>query len=347
MKSFEPTFEPRVEKADDDVNEEKYIDLDTEEDLAKYIDALNNEEDIARCIDTDRCIDQLESIENEIVSNHNFIRDSYRSKFGDLECLLPRPLHYALLAKAMSTAGPRLEEVVDRTSAEYFSLPCRLKEDLSDETQDRLVKVFKESPISRSWEPLPEDVLQMTMDACDRVIALDSEKKMLFDVLTSKVVHVAPNLCEVVGSGIIAAKLMAAAGALTNLANMPASEIEVLGRQKSDNISFYEGYLESTEMFQATTLCMRERARQLLAEKLKEAASVDLKRGDVSGSAGRALRDEILGTIEYEIRSPKTKFQLRSSIPERRLTGPRMRRTIDDEIEESYALYPNRKRRRG
>ena len=85
MKSFEPTFEPRVEKADDDVNEEKYIDLDTEEDLAKYIDALKNEEDIARCIDTDRLIDQLESIENEIVSNHNFIRDSYRSKFGDLE----------------------------------------------------------------------------------------------------------------------------------------------------------------------------------------------------------------------------------------------------------------------
>lgn len=187
----------------------------------------------------------------------------------------------------------------------------------------------------------------MTMDACDRVIALDSEKKMLFDVLTSKVVHVAPNLCEVVGSGIIAAKLMAAAGALTNLANMPASEIEVLGRQKSDNISFYEGYLESTEMFQATTLCMRERARQLLAEKLKEAASVDLKRGDVSGSAGRALRDEILGTIEYEIRPPKTKFQLRSSIPEGRLPGPRMRRTIDDEMEESYALYRNRKRRRG
>ncbi|KAL9457559.1 hypothetical protein AB3S75_006577 [Citrus x aurantiifolia] len=170
---------------------------------------------------------------------------------------------------------------------------------------------------------------------------------MLFDVLTSKVVHVAPNLCEVDGSGIIAAKLMAAAGALTNLANMPASEIEVLGRQKSDNISFYEGYLESTEMFQATTLCMRERARQLLAEKLKEAASVDLKRGDVSGSAGRALRDEILGTIEYEIRPPKTKFQLRSSIPEGRLPGPRMRRAIDDEIEESYALYRNRKRRRG
>lgn len=332
----------------------RYIDLDTEEDIAKYIDSLNKEEDIARCIDIDRSIAQLEIIENEIVTNLNFIRDSYSSKLGDLECHIPHPTDYALVTKAISNDMILIPERrcsarilkrprVVNTATEDQWFPIQLKEDLSHAAYDRLMKLFVESTSSKSWKPLPEDVLQMTIKACDCVIALDSEKKKLFEFLESKVINVAPNLCEVVGSGI-AAKLMAAAGSLAKLADMPASDIEVLGQQKSDNISFHDGYLESTEIFQTTILRMRKRARQLLAEKLKEAASVDLKGGDVSGSAGRALREDILGTIEYEEyeSSSQNQFQLQSRISERK-PGPRMR-TIEDEIYSSYALYRKRKR---
>ncbi|KAH9793097.1 hypothetical protein KPL71_004419 [Citrus sinensis] len=111
-------------------------------------------------------------------------------------------------------------------------------------------KIVK-STCSSSWKPLPEDVLQKTVDSCDQ----------------RRVVYVPPNLCAVVGSSI-AARLMAGADVLSTLAKMPAHDVEVLDRHER-------------------IPCMRKRTCQLLADKLKEATSIDLKREDRSGSFGR------------------------------------------------------------
>lgn len=95
-----------------------------------------------------------------------------------------------------------------------------------------------------------------------------------------------PNLCAVVGSSI-AARLMAGADVLSTLAKMPGHDVEVLDRHESDNNSLKDGYQESTEILRTAIPCMRKRTCQLLADKLKEATSIDLKREDRSGSFGR------------------------------------------------------------
>ncbi|MCD7463909.1 U4/U6 small nuclear ribonucleoprotein Prp31 [Datura stramonium] len=68
-----------------------------------------------------------------------------------------------------------------------------------------------------SGKPLPEHVLQRTLEACDRTLALHSAKKKVLDFVESRMKYIAPNLSAVVGSAV-AAKLMCSAGGLSSLA---------------------------------------------------------------------------------------------------------------------------------
>ncbi|KAF6161971.1 hypothetical protein GIB67_020027 [Kingdonia uniflora] len=55
--------------------------------------------------------------------------------------------------------------------------------------------------------PLSEETLDKTIDACNRVLALDSAKKKIYDFLESRIGYKSPNLSAVAGS-VNAAKLL-------------------------------------------------------------------------------------------------------------------------------------------
>ncbi|KAL9457557.1 hypothetical protein AB3S75_006575 [Citrus x aurantiifolia] len=78
---------------------------------------------------------------------------------------------------------------------------------ISKVERSQFEKIVK-STCSSSWKPLPEDVLQKTVDSCDP-------------------------------------RLMAGADVLSTLAKMPAHDVEVLDRHESDNNSLNDGYQES------------------------------------------------------------------------------------------------------
>ena len=87
-----------------------------------------------------------------------------------------------------------------------------------------------ESTTSR--EPLSEDNLVNTIEACDRALNLDATKKMLLEFLKRRMGYIAPNLAAIVGSAV-ASKLMSRAGGLEALAKMPACNVLLLGAKKT------------------------------------------------------------------------------------------------------------------
>ncbi|KAL5552914.1 hypothetical protein UlMin_040315 [Ulmus minor] len=269
-------------------------------------------------------------IENEIVIIHNFIRDKYRLKFPELESLVHHPIDYARVVK-------KIGNEVDVTLV-----------DLEGLLPSAIIMVVSVTASTTSGKPLPEDMLQKTIDACDRALALDSAKKKVLDFVESRMGYIAPNLSAIVGSAV-AAKLMGTAGGLASLAKMPSCNVQLLGAKKKNLAGFSTatsqyrvGYLEQTEIFQSTPPSLRMRACRLVAAKSTLAARVDSTRGDPSGTTGRTLREEIRKKIDKWQEPPPAKtakpLPVPDSEPKKKRGGRRLRK-----MKERYAITDMRK----
>ncbi|KAJ6343938.1 hypothetical protein OIU76_005640 [Salix suchowensis] len=269
-------------------------------------------------------------IENEIVIIHSFIRDKYRLKFPELESLVHHPIDYARVVK-------KIGNEMDLTLVDMEGLlPAAIR------------MVISVTASTTSGKPLPEEVLQKTIEACDRALALDSAKKKVLDFVETRMGYIAPNLSAVAGSAV-AAKLMGTAGGLTALAKMPACNVQLLGAKKKNlagfstaTSQFRVGYIEQTEVFQSTPPSLRMRAGRLLAGKSTLAARVDSTRGDPSGNTGRVLREEIRKKIEKWQEPPPAKqpkpLPVPDSEPKKKRGGRRLRK-----MKERYAITDMRK----
>ncbi|XP_021726991.1 U4/U6 small nuclear ribonucleoprotein Prp31 homolog [Chenopodium quinoa] len=269
-------------------------------------------------------------IENEIIIIHNFIRDKYRLKFPELESLVHHPIDYARVVK-------KIGNEVDLTLV-----------DLEGLLPSAIIMVVSVTASTTSGKPLPEDVLQKTVEACDRAIELDSARKKVLDFVESRMVYIAPNLSAIVGSAV-AAKLMGTAGGLASLAKMPACNVQLLGAKRKNLAGFSTatshfrvGYIEQTEVFQSTPPPLRMRACRLLAAKSTLAARVDSTRGDSTGKTGRTLREDIRKKIEKWQEPPPPKIPkplpVPDSEPKKKRGGRRLRK-----MKERYAVTDMRK----
>ncbi|XP_027100321.1 U4/U6 small nuclear ribonucleoprotein Prp31 homolog [Coffea eugenioides] len=269
-------------------------------------------------------------IENEIVIIHNFIRDKYRLKFPELESLVHHPIDYARVVK-------KIGNEMDLTLV-----------DLEGLLPSAIIMVISVTASTTSGKPLPDEVLQKTIDACDRALTLDSAKKKVLDFVESRMGYIAPNVSAIVGTAV-AAKLMGTAGGLSALAKMPACNVQLLGAKRKTlagfstaNSQIHVGYLEQSEIFQSTPPTLRKRACRLLAAKSTLAARIDSIKGDSTGKVGRSLRDEILKKIEKWQEPPPAKqpkpLPVPDSEPKKKRGGRRLRKT-----KERYALTDMRK----
>ncbi|KNA25411.1 hypothetical protein SOVF_006860 [Spinacia oleracea] len=269
-------------------------------------------------------------IENEIIIIHNFIRDKYRLKFPELESLVHHPIDYARVVK-------KIGNEIDLTLV-----------DLEGLLPSAIIMVVSVTASTTSGKPLPEEVLQKTVEACDRAIELDSARKKVLDFVESRMVYIAPNISAIVGSAV-AAKLMGTAGGLSSLAKMPACNVQLLGAKRKNTAGFSTatsqfrvGYIEQTEIFQSTPPPLRMRACRLLAAKTTLAARVDSTRGDLTGKTGRTLREDIRKKIEKWQEPPPPKIPkplpVPDSEPKKKRGGRRLRK-----MKERYAVTDMRK----
>jgi U4/U6 small nuclear ribonucleoprotein PRP31 len=187
-----------------------------------------------------------------------------------------------------------------------------------------------------SGEPLSEDNLVNTIEACDRALNLDATKKMLLEFLKRRMGYIASNLAAIVGSAV-ASKLMSRAGGLEALAKMPACNVLLLGAKKTNLSGFSTasvqsriGYLEQTEVFQSTPPSLRPQASRLLAAKATLAARIDSIRGDPTGTAGQNLLEEISKKIEKRQQLPPARLPkplpIPDSMPKKKRGGCRLRK---------------------
>lgn len=269
-------------------------------------------------------------IENEITIIHNFIRDKYRLKFPELESLVHHPIDYARVVK-------KIGNETDLTLV-----------DLEGLLPSAIIMVVSVTASTTSGKPLPGDVLEKTIEACDRALTLDAAKKKVLDFVESRMVYIAPNLSAIVGSAV-AAKLMGTAGGLFSLAKMPACNVQLLGAKKKNlagfstaTSQFRVGYIEQTDIFQSTPPALRMRACRLVASKSTLAARVDSTRGDPTGKTGRNLREEIRKKIEKWQEPPPPKLPkplpVPDSEPKKKRGGRRLRK-----MKERYAVTDMRK----
>ncbi|KAK6931078.1 Nop domain [Dillenia turbinata] len=232
---------------------QRYIDI-----MKKVEDALQRGSDVSNMgivLEDDPeyqfivdCNALLVDIENEIAIIHNFIRDKYRLKFPELESLVHHPIDYARVVK-------KIGNEMDLTLV-----------DLEGLLPSAIIMVVSVMASTTSSKPLSEENLQKTIDACDRALALDLQRKRMG--------HIAPNLS--------AAKLMGTASGLTALAKMPACNVQLLSAKKKTlagfstaTSQFRVGYLELTEIFQSTPPSLRMHACRLMAAKY---ATTDMRK---------------------------------------------------------------------
>ncbi|KAH0651482.1 hypothetical protein KY285_032170 [Solanum tuberosum] len=219
-------------------------------------------------------------IEDEIAIIHNFIRDKYRLKFPELDSLVNHPIDYARVVK-------KIGNETDLTLV-----------DLQELLPSAIIMVVSVTASTTSGKPLPEDVLQRTLEACDRTLALDSSKKKVVDFVESRMNDIAPNLSGVVGSAV-AAKLMCSAGGLSLLANMPADNVRNLGGKRKNLAGFSTAsasrfcYIEETDIFQSSPPSLRVKVCRMLANKAILAARMDLNKAGIFN-----FKEEICKTIE-------------------------------------------------
>ncbi|CAN6246238.1 unnamed protein product [Urochloa humidicola] len=243
-------------------------------------------------------------IDNEITIIHNFIRDKYKLKNPLLESRVHHPIDYA--------------RVVQKIGNEMDLTLVDLKGILP--SADVMWITMAES--TTGGEPLSEENLVKTIEACNRTLNLDATKKKILDFLKSRMGYIAPNLAAVVGSAV-ASKLMGTAGGLGALAKMPACNVLILGAKKKNLSGFSTavsqsrvGYLEQTEVFQSTPPPLRAQASRLIAAKSALAARIDSIRGDPTGKTGKNLLEEISKKIEKWQQLPTARLPKPLPIPD-------------------------------
>ncbi|KFK43784.1 hypothetical protein AALP_AA1G172100 [Arabis alpina] len=341
MSTLEDSFLVDLEELSDNVvgNQEEDIDMDMSDletlnyDDLDYVSKSQRYSDTMHKVDSGYnlildCNQLLVDIDYEICIVHNFIRDKYRRKFQELESIVLNAIEYATVVKQI---GNEMDlSLVDLKS---LLLPTAT------------ITAVSLTAVTTS---LPEDVLRKAIQACDRVLDLDTTKKKVLGFLEAKMGSIAPNLSAIVGSGV-AAKLIGNAGGLSELAKLPACNVQLLGQKKKNLLGFSSatsqsrvGYLEQSEIFQTTPPSLRLRVIKLLAGKSTLAARVDASGGDPSGTNGIALKEEILIKIKkwqepFPARQPKP-LQVPDLEPKKRRGGRRLRKT-----KERYAVTEMRK----
>jgi len=268
------------------------------------------------------CNAQTVEVDDEIVAVHAFIRDRYKAKFPELESLVLHPIDYARVVRAIGNEMDPMEVNLDGL------LPSAT------------IMVVTVTGSTTNGQPLPEEVLSRTNEACDRALALDEAKRRMLRFVESRMAFIAPNLSAVVGTQV-AAQLMGTAGGLAVLSRMPACNVQVLGakRKALGGLSsaaaarageLHAGFVHACELVQQTPPALRMRACRLVGAKCTLMARLDAYGEEPSGVAGERMRAECRAKIEKWQEPPPAKIVKPLPVPDlepkKRRGGRRLRK---------------------
>jgi len=237
-------------------------------------------------------------IDNEISIAHKFVRDIYYKRFPELESLVQLPLEYV---KTVKELGNNIDRSKNNEVLQQILTPAT-------------IMVVSVTASTTQGQKLNKEELDRVMEACDMAIDLTGCKERIFEYVESRMSFIAPNLSIITGAST-AAKLMGAAGGLTNLSKMPACNILLLGAHKRALSGFstkivmpHVGFIYNCEIVQKTPPDLRKKASKLVSGKCSLAARVDSFHESSDGSVGDTLRTDIEQKLDKLQEPPPVKL---------------------------------------
>ncbi len=234
-------------------------------------------------------------------------------------------LHFPELDRMVEKHETYSNLVLNLGRRENFTVENLKKEGLSANKAEQIAKTSGKS----MGAELTDMDIQQIQNLCKQILELYNLRHALQNYADSTVEEVAPNVQALVGS-LLAARLIALAGGLTNLAKMPASTIQVLGAEKAlfrslktgtrppkHGIIFQDALIHEAKKWQ------RGKMSRALAGKLAIAARTDAFSGRFIGDLLKVdLAKRITEIKEKYEKPPPTKEQR----PKKFKPAPRRRR---------------------
>jgi len=275
-------------------------------------------------------------IDDTIVFIHNYIKDKYKKKFPELESLVPHPIDYA--------------RVVQKIANEMDIMRVDLESVLPSAT----IMVVTVTGSTTDGKELSDADLELTLEACDRLLKLDNDKTKLFKFVEKNMEKTAPNLSQVLGTDV-AARIMGLAGGLELLSKMPSNVVQNIGNGRKKNIAGSSlqvlqksgdvnvGFIFQCDLIQKKTPPpLRVKAVRLIAGKCTLMARVDAFGQDPTGETGKKMYADIEQKIEKWQEPPPARTEKPLPAPgmiqKKRRGGKRMRA-----IKERYGMSDMRK----
>ncbi|KAL7068146.1 putative nucleolar protein Nop56 [Cryptosporidium serpentis] len=165
-------------------------------------------------------------------------------------------------------------------------------------------EIFSAISVSMGQDITEEDMATI-IEFAKQLLALYKQRTHLIDYLSSRLNNVAPNLQSLLGD-TLAARLIAHAGSLVNLAKCPASTIQILGAEKAlfralktkGNTPKY-GLLFQSSFIGKAAQKNKGRVSRYLANKCSIAARIDNFSTLTSNIFGEKLRQQVEDKLKY------------------------------------------------
>lgn len=271
-------------------------------------------------------------IDSETNTIHKFARDVYTKRFPELESLVVQPLEYLMTAKELAN---QIENVKNNETLQQF---------LTQAT----IMVVSVTASTTQGKPLTKEELDIVESASDMAMELAEIKRKIFEYVESRMAFIAPNLSAIIGANI-AAKLLGAAGGLTNLSKMPANNVSLLGQQKKVAQGFstatqlpHTGFVYYSQLVQNVPPDLRRKVARIVGSKVTLAARVDSFHESTDGHIGMEYKEDIEKKIDKFVEPPPVKNirALPAPVdgPKKKRGGRRVR-----QMKERYAVTELRK----
>ena len=286
-------------------------------------------------------------VDAEVERVASFLRLCYRPRFPELESLVPHPLDYARVVRALGCEAD-LEDAVAAKGCLDGILP---------QATIMVVSVTASttagSPLDpSSVDPRARQLAKNAAEAAEAILRLDAAKASILRLVEARMGRVAPNLSRALGARV-AARLVGVAGGLAALSRLPAGTIQILGAPKrgagggggglglasSARLSGAatagaaaaaaagsRGFVFDCELIALTPPPLRTKAARLVASKAALLARVDASlsgRASSDDSVGRRLREAMLQTIARWQEPPPARTAKVLPVPDE---GPKKRR---------------------
>ncbi|CAK82027.1 unnamed protein product (macronuclear) [Paramecium tetraurelia] len=273
-------------------------------------------------------------IDQEILNIHKQLKDVYHKKFPELEKIIINPIEYVKIVQLIRNA-------VDLQAIDFSKL-------LSGQQVVAVNIAAKQSLVSQ----LSEEDISLVDQLCHKIETLDSYNQKIICYIESRMKYIAPNVSALIGTQL-ASKLMAAAGGIEKLANMPAGNIQVMGSVKKNMLGMSRamhnrntGYFGTLEIVQKASGKLQNQIVRMLATNVAKAARVDNMKTCPKGNVGEDLRIKMMKRYQKIQEPPPAKLEKPLPIPDenkkRRRGGKRFRKQKERLAMTEVRKYANR-----